>query len=337
MNPEISIIVPVYKVEQYLERCVQSLLNQTYKDIEIILVDDGSPDCCPKMCDEYAEKFQQIRVIHKPNGGLSSARLAGFKDSKGKYCLFIDSDDYLDNTMIEVLHSKASETGADLTMCSWYTEAYGVVTPHYWNTGWDVIDQKEIMGKYFLPLIGKAPGCDYSLAGFFGVRLIKHEYIEEQMFVSEREYIVEDVLFHLMLSAKLHRIAIIDEPHYYYCFNGDSLTNKYREGAWNKMFAFYRYLCNLCRANHVFEQATQGLQHKLLTAVAYSVQNACKINTYSDAKVVLVTIFTHPEVSQMFKTISRSDFSIQQRVVYLAWRTGILFPMYKYLRWRMKL
>ncbi|TYQ15974.1 UNVERIFIED_CONTAM: Glycosyltransferases involved in cell wall biogenesis [Acetivibrio alkalicellulosi] len=96
MSIEISIVVPVYNVEMFLQRCVKSLKDQTYKNIEIILVDDGSPDNCPRICDDYAKKDERIRVIHKKNGGLSDARNAGLKEAKGEYVLFVDSDDYID-------------------------------------------------------------------------------------------------------------------------------------------------------------------------------------------------------------------------------------------------
>ncbi len=96
MKPIISIIVPVYNVEKYLDRCVNSLVNQTYQNIEIILVDDGSPDRCPEMCDKYAKQDPRIKVIHKLNGGLSDARNVGLKQASGEYVLFVDSDDYID-------------------------------------------------------------------------------------------------------------------------------------------------------------------------------------------------------------------------------------------------
>ena len=95
MNPLISVIVPIYNVEKYLARCVDSIVNQTYKNLEIILVDDGSPDLCPQMCDDYAEKDSRIKVVHKKNGGLSDARNAGMAVSTGEYISFIDSDDYV--------------------------------------------------------------------------------------------------------------------------------------------------------------------------------------------------------------------------------------------------
>ena len=114
----ISVIVPVYKVEPYLRECVDSILNQTFSDFELILVDDGSSDNCPKICDEYALKDSRIVVIHKENGGLSSARNAGIAIAKGKYLSFIDSDDYVESTFLERLVNAQIKYNADLVICS---------------------------------------------------------------------------------------------------------------------------------------------------------------------------------------------------------------------------
>lgn len=114
-NKLFSIIVPVYKVEKYLNECVDSLLNQTYKDFEIILVDDGSPDNCPKICDEYAKKDEKIKVVHKQNGGLSSARNAGVLVASGRYLLFVDSDDYYgDCNFLYLLSEHIKENSSQL-------------------------------------------------------------------------------------------------------------------------------------------------------------------------------------------------------------------------------
>jgi Glycosyltransferases involved in cell wall biogenesis len=110
MNPLISIIVPVYKVEEYLDECIQSILKQSYKNLEIILIDDGSPDRCPQLCDEYSNQDKRIRVIHKENGGLSDARNTGILASHGEYLLFIDSDDFwTSHQMVETLIQKLNE------------------------------------------------------------------------------------------------------------------------------------------------------------------------------------------------------------------------------------
>lgn len=118
MNPIISVIVPIYNVEKYLARCVDSIVNQTYKNLEIILVDDGSPDRCPQMCDDYAEKDSRIKVVHKKNGGLSDARNAGMAVATGEYISFIDSDDYVSDDFFECLLDVMNKENSDIAECS---------------------------------------------------------------------------------------------------------------------------------------------------------------------------------------------------------------------------
>lgn len=116
-TPLISIIIPVYKVEQYLEKCMASILGQTYDNLEVILVDDGSPDGCPKMCDTYGKRYQNVIVIHKKNGGLSSARNAGVRVATGEYIAFVDSDDYVDPKMYEHMVNVMLCQKSDMVIC----------------------------------------------------------------------------------------------------------------------------------------------------------------------------------------------------------------------------
>ena len=111
----ISIIVPVYKVEPYLDRCIQSIVNQTYKNLEIILVDDGSPDNCPVMCDTWAQRDTRIKVIYKKNSGLADARNMGLEVAKGTYLTFVDSDDYVDERFVECLYAQIQESDAQIS------------------------------------------------------------------------------------------------------------------------------------------------------------------------------------------------------------------------------
>lgn len=141
--PTISIVVPIYKVEAYLNRCVKSIVEQTYTNIEIILVDDGSPEQCPALCDAWAEKDNRIRVIHKKNGGLSDARNAGIDAATGEYILFIDSDDYIAANMCQKMIDAAEGDKSDMVICGFiwkYPEkekiqsvAAGNTTQHFSN------------------------------------------------------------------------------------------------------------------------------------------------------------------------------------------------------------
>ena len=132
MNGLVSIIVPVYKTEKYLSKCMDSILRQDYQNIEIILIDDGSPDNSGQICDEYEKKDNRIKAIHQKNTGLSGTRNLGIDTSKGDYIMFIDSDDYIDESMVSYLMGKLTETDADIAMCDYY----------------DVIDGKRIKNNY---------------------------------------------------------------------------------------------------------------------------------------------------------------------------------------------
>lgn len=119
MEDLISVIIPIYNVEKYICRCIDSILNQTYRNMEVILVDDGSPDNCPCICDEYRKKDERIEVIHKKNGGLSDARNAGLDIAAGEYVMFIDGDDYVDQQMVEKMHNIIGKSNADMVLCNY--------------------------------------------------------------------------------------------------------------------------------------------------------------------------------------------------------------------------
>ena len=118
VNPKVSVIVPVYKAELYLPRCVGSILSQTFSDFELLLIDDGSPDCSGRICDEYAEKDSRIRVFHKENGGVASARQMGLDNAKGEYTIHVDPDDWVEPNMLEILNNKEIEiTNINIFIC----------------------------------------------------------------------------------------------------------------------------------------------------------------------------------------------------------------------------
>ena len=122
MDDLISIVVPIYKVEKYLKKCIDSIVNQTYKNIEIILVDDGSPDNCGNIIEEYRKADERVKTIHQKNGGLSDARNNGIKIASGKYILYIDSDDWIEKNMVEVLYKNIVDNDADISICEFIEE-----------------------------------------------------------------------------------------------------------------------------------------------------------------------------------------------------------------------
>ncbi len=217
----ISIIVPIYKVEKYLDECVASLAGQMFKDLEIILVDDGSPDHCLQMCDEWAKKDCRIKVVHKKNGGLSSARNAGLKMANGEYIGFVDSDDYVDSTMYEDLMRIACLDGKNVIISSpIYIDTEGAISS-YKVGGFDYIDGKYMSMKEYMLLF-----LDLSMDATVWNKMFKREFIQT-MFREGRNN--EDYLFMYYNVKALYntdyRMAVTDKPHYYYRYSPQSICH----------------------------------------------------------------------------------------------------------------
>lgn len=215
--PEISIIVPVYKVEQYLDRCVNSILGQTFTDFELILVDDGSPDRCPQMCDEWAKKDSRIKVIHKENGGLSSARNVALKMFSGEYVTFVDSDDWLENDAIEILYKNLKDTKSDISIGAFVrAESQNVLTNDPDNTI-TVYNRDEYLDM-FLKFTSQETRY-YAWAKLYTKPIAKAiEYPEG--------YTSEDIQGTFFALVNSNRIVQTNRIVYNYFVNGDSITKK---------------------------------------------------------------------------------------------------------------
>lgn len=215
-NPQISIIVPVYKVEKYLDRCINSILNQTFRDFELILVDDGSPDNCPQMCDRWQEKDSRIRVIHKANGGASSARNAGLKIAKGEYIAFVDSDDWVHPQMYQTLYNIAEKNHADMAVCGMRT--FSGELPQIKNA-----DQQDIalwktndLLNNFFRINGESD--THTVCN----KLMKANLIKEYCFIEGR--MNEDVAACYYLASQAKCAAITHKCLYYYYTNKKGVT-----------------------------------------------------------------------------------------------------------------
>ena len=214
MNDLISVIVPVYKVEKYLNRCVESIVNQTYKNLEIILVDDGSPDNCPQMCNEWAKKDERIKVIHQSNQGVSVARNAGIDIAKGSLLCFVDSDDYVDVMYVEMLSYPVTKGETDLTLCNWWREKKNE------RILGQKIDVKCLNGNlqddfmFYDSLMRSACGK------IFITRTIK----ENKLYFIPKHKFCEDSIFVLNYCKYVDRIKFLGQPLYTYYDADDSAT-----------------------------------------------------------------------------------------------------------------
>lgn len=222
MDKLISVIVPVYNVEKYLKKCIDSIINQTYRNLEIILVDDGSPDNAGKICDEYALKDHRIRVIHKENGGLSDARNAGIDVVHGEYLSFVDSDDYLDEHMMEKLLAALISEDAEMSMCRFtYVDDDGHLLEKK-NAELPPAKSEVLTGFEAIRRLNEGSG-QYSIAC---CKLYKRDLFQGVRFPVGKRH--EDEFVSHVLFMKCNRVACIGEALYYYVQRNDSIMGSAR-------------------------------------------------------------------------------------------------------------
>ena len=222
-----SVIVPVYKVEKYLPGCIDSVLNQTFSDFELILVDDGSPDTCPRICDNYKEQDDRIKVVHKTNGGLASARRAGIKVAEGNYVLNLDSDDLIENDTLECAYNIIKETNCEIVSFSYRWVKNGQ-TVNITNDGLDegLYTEKDIK-KYIYPklLMDKNMGhISYYLSG----KAVKRELLTpHQLGVNEKLSLGEDLCCTIPCYLNTKSVYISKKTAYLYTVRDDSISKEF--------------------------------------------------------------------------------------------------------------
>lgn len=210
----ISVIVPVYNVEKYLEECINSIINQTYKNLEIILVDDGSKDNSSRICDELSKKDSRIRVIHKENGGVSDTRNVGILNSTGKYIQFADSDDFMEDNMIETLYKDIVESKAEVAMCSYYLFKNGIKTTDA-NYEKEIYNKEQILGEILL---------DEKIRSYAWNKLFKKNLFDEIQFPNGKVF--EDIYIIPRVLEKSEKVVFNNTPLYYYRQREGSILHK---------------------------------------------------------------------------------------------------------------
>lgn len=228
-TPKISVIVPVYKAEKYLHRCVDCILNQTFTDFEVLLIDDGSPDRSGEICDEYAKKDSRVRVFHKENGGVSSARNVGLKHAVGEWIYFIDPDDYLFKKSFDILTSGISDN-IEMVLAG-YNEVSLDGEVLYSETARknQVIDIESAVEIYFT-------GGDYKFQGYLWNRLFRNDIIQQNgLIFNESIYYKEDGLFVVQYMCRMKKsVKYTTEPIYNYVIHEDGAMGSLSKGVTHK-------------------------------------------------------------------------------------------------------
>ena len=275
MSQLISIIVPVYKTEKYLDKCVESIVSQTYTNLEIILVDDGSPDNCPKMCDEWAEKDNRIKVIHKVNDGLANARNSGIEMCTGDYVMFVDSDDYIELDMAEFLLDLILKNNSDISRCGLVLSFENGNTKKYENNNLIYPSKNELL----IDLINE----NYN-GGIVCNKLYKTSLIKKVQF-EKKDGASEDIMFNYKVYALTQKVVFYDIPKYHYVIRSQSITNsEFSEGAFSILRA-KQFMLNDQRENYeVIPYFIRGYVVSAFIVLSGVISNQKCLDKYDDLR-----------------------------------------------------
>jgi len=333
MNKKISIVVPVYKVPyELLEQCIKSLINQTYKNIEIILVDDGSPDDCPKICDKFSKLDDRIIVIHQKNKGLAGARNAGQKKATGEYITFVDGDDFIDEDSIERLYVYTKEKKYDIIRGMFYKEykdrrvkcPCSNLKTNYEYTKNEIIVLKENVLN-FNANISSVCGCLYksSMLKKYGI------YNDEQLKQGS-----EDVEFSFRVLDYIENAIIVEEYFYHYIYNDNSISTLTRdENNYMVLNCFKKILNNIeeqkdeTKKKKMVDLFGIRIQYVVVTSMISGYFNPAYRLEYNERKSLAKKYLNHNLIKQffIFKYINKMD--IKRRIILLIIRFKLFFAL----------
>jgi len=335
--PNVSIIVPVYNVEKYLKRCADTLINQTLKDIEIILVDDGSTDNCARICDELQEQDQRIKVIHKKNAGLGFARNSGLEIATGEFIAFVDSDDFVSEDMYEKLYLEVKKENADTCLCGLnrITSA-GDVNVFENPLKRNVYRKDRVLQDILVNMLGSAPAC--FLDDFIGMSVWKGIYSSNIImknkvrFCSEREFLSEDIIFNLDYFSWADSVAVIPDALYNYCENQVSLTKSYRADRFAKYKILYFEVLRKAENIGILSLAKLRIDRTFIAnsrvCIIQEVMNAGK-NERKTALKNICSICSDSVIQEVLKSYPVHQLPIKQRVFSIS--TKLRMPKILYI------
>lgn len=324
-----SIIVPIYKVEKYLPQCIESILSQTYTDFELILVDDGSPDNCPKICDEYAAKDNRIKVIHKENGGSVSARKLGVHFAKGDYICFVDGDDFIANDMLENYENVLSKQKVDI-ICTGYSRYYNenkiITVNQIIKSGF--YSKNQLIEHIYPKMLSTEPFYTFYIAPTVWSKCFRRTICEESNNpIPENISLGDDVavVYHALLLA--NSINVIDYCGYMYRENPNSMTHTYDKKLYEKIKTLIIYLKDVVQKtnwqvkNQINEYTTMLLIHAKSNELQFNITD-----THHNKKQNLKQYLNDP----LFKEALKKTKTKNKKIKFIIWclKSKFLLPFY---------
>ena len=340
-QPQVSIIVPVYNVENYIERCLNSLVNQTFKDIEIITINDGSTDKSLELLNKYAKEDIRISVIDLGDEGVSYCRNLGIEKANGKYIMFVDSDDWIDSSMVEVMYKKAEENKLDLVMCSYIREFKDHSKEKIFNLPEEIIYKEDkVKNELLRKLVGPVkeelsnPEMLDALGTVWG-KLYRADILKENKikFVDLKEIgSAEDTLFNIFTFNYLKKLMFLNKPMYHYWRdNLKSVTSQYNPKLKEQRKVFFKYISDFIRENNFEQVFEEALNNRICTSVLGLGLIECsqnnKISEINKIKNIKKIIYEE-YIRNAYKNLELKYFSIHWRVFYFFIKNKMSFCSY---------
>ena len=331
METRISVIVPVYNVEKYLERCVKSLTDQTLREIQIILVDDGSLDGSGELCRQFAKKDSRIQVISKKNEGQGLARNSGLSCVSGKYVTFVDSDDYIDTDTFEVLWNTMESSRADLCCYSYVKHDTEGKIVYKAKVDERLYENNAVYTSFLLHYFGDDPLLDdlrgvSACMSMFRTEIINHNKIR---FLSERKVFSEDTLFCLDYCKYIKKVVTLSHPFYHYCLKADSFTKGYQEKRLELTIDFCntlsRYACDYKVEELVSERINMVLWITLMDCVKQEILRSRETGVRKTYQMIR-EICNHSYVKEVIRNMNTDGFHMKQKLFWFAIRRRLI-PM----------
>lgn len=318
----ISIIVPIYKVEKYLERCIKSILRQTYKNLEIILINDGSPDNCPAICDKLAEEDKRVRVFHIKNQGVSNARNVGLENASGEFVTFVDSDDRIDSTMYEKLIKKQVETNADLVFCkyAYEDETTGKIINVNEKRLQDFCETGDL--KYFYNHTSnndkKNGEIEISESVMCNIwrTLFKKTVVENVIFNTGIKFMEDVVFLSEVLAKKDKKLAFVDEYLYFYLLRESSAVRTRAKIIYQNSIEYLKAIKNVLK-NSEFE--------KYIPALEYFCYSECVLAKVVYGESIDINKIKDWGTNQNYKENKKITYGMKQKIKYFLIRHKMFF------------
>lgn len=348
MGKLITIVVPVYNVENYIERCVNSLVNQTFSDFDIVLVDDGSKDKSGDLCDMFEKQYNNITVIHKENGGLASARNAGLEACTGEYVMFIDSDDWIETNALESLVDTIKRyKRPDVIKYGYKKICNGeILFECVPELSEKLYSQKEILEEIVPMTIGKKDvlnGKDTFIpmawSSLYRTNIIKDNEIQ---FVSEREILNEDYLFALQVALVIKSLYVLKKTIYYYDLREGSYSNRYRQSVYERKLKLKEAYENVLYHKNVLDKYQMEMSRFWIYSIYCCIANECAVDSGLEAKIVIKNIGRYlkdKEVVRALKNVDLSGVSARTRIICFLMKikaAGLIHTLYNTAKRRQK-